>query len=237
MMSKGFRGAEGVAVRLERAIQSGKFKAGERVPSERDLAARWKLSRTVVREGLAMLVSRGTLSRKHGSGTYVNAPELQRGMEVWREMASRHEDIQADLIEFRQMLECRSAELAAKRHDAADRRRLELAGAEVEAAWSGVDREQQLRTDAALHHAIADATHNPVFAVLMRSLHQVLLEHMHVTHAGTQLQSEVTRDVQAQHRNLVSAILARDPVAARAAAATHLQYVRVRLNFLPPSTV
>lgn len=235
-MPRILRGAEDVALQLERAIQGGKFKPGDRIPSERDLAERWRQSRPVVREGIAMLVAKGTLSRRQGSGTFVNAPELRRGLEVWRDIENRHENLQADLIEFRHMLECRSAELAARRHDAADRKRLQLAGTAVDEAWAGTDREAQLRTDAALHHAIADAAHNPIFPVLMRSLHQVLVEHMRLTHAGSPLQSAVTRDVQAQHRALVAAILARDPVAARAAAGSHLDYVRVRLNHLPPTS-
>lgn len=228
-------GAADVARRLERALQAGTYQAGERLPSERDLAGKWRVSRPVVREGIAMLVARGVLSRRQGSGTYVNHADAHRGVEIWREMVRQDEDIQADLIEFRDMLERRAAELAARRHTATDRRRLEQAVAAAEQAWNGADRESQLRTDAALHHAIADATHNPVFAVLMRSLHQTLLEHMRQTHAGTQLQSKVTRDVQDQHRVLVAAILARDPAAAAKAAGQHLAYVRVRLNHLPPA--
>ena len=235
-MHKSHKGGAGVALRLERALHAGKFKPGDRLPSERDLAKRWGHSRTVVREGIAMLVAKGSLSRRHGSGTFVNSLELQRGVEIWRDVTAQDDHIQEDLIEFRHMLECRSAELAAKRYDDADRHRLEHAGTEVERAWEGTDTAEQLRTDAALHHAIAQATHNPVFAVLMQSLHQVLLEHMRLTHAGLEFQSKLTRDVQHQHRKLVSAILARDTVAARAAASAHLDYVRVRLNHLPPTS-
>jgi GntR family transcriptional repressor for pyruvate dehydrogenase complex len=228
------RGPEAVARRLERAIQRGEFASGTRMPSERALAARWSMSRPIVREGIAMLVAKGVLSRRHGSGTYVNDAEAHMSVEVWRDLALRHDNLQADLIEFRHMLERRAAELAAVRHDASDRRRLEAAGAAVDAAWESTDRQQQLLSDAAFHHAIADATHNPVFAYLMRSLHQILLEHMRLTHAGSRLQSAITRDVQQQHRRLLQAILAGEPEAAADAASDHLDYVQVRLNHLPP---
>ncbi|HEY1077548.1 MAG TPA: FadR/GntR family transcriptional regulator [Fontimonas sp.] len=234
MNSRGTGGSEAVARRLERAIQRGDFGPGQRLPSERDLAERWQVSRAIVREGLAMLVAKGTLTRRHGSGTYVTEADSRRGVEIWRDMAMRHENLQGDLLEFRHMIERRAAELAAQRHDAHDRSQLEAAGESVERAWSGADRKEQLRADAAFHHAIAEATHNPVFAYLMQSLHQLLLEHMQLTHAGTALQSTVTREVQLQHRALLQAILARDAVAAAQAASDHLDYVQVKLNHLPP---
>lgn len=223
-----------MARRLERAIQRGEFSAGQRMPSERQLAERWGVSRPVVREGIAMLVAKGVLSRRHGSGTYVNDADSHLSVEVWRDLAKRDDTLQADLIEFRHMLERRAAELAALRHDAGDRERLKATAAAVDDAWAGTDRSRQLLTDAAFHHAIADATHNPVFAYLMRSLHQLLLEHMRLTHAGTRVQSGVTKDVQQQHRRLLDAILSGDPAAAGAAASDHLDYVQVRLNHLPP---
>lgn len=228
------RGPEAVARRLERAIQFGEFAPGTRLPSERDLAARWSISRPIIREGIAMLVAKGLLCRRHGSGSYVNDADAHRSDAAWRDLALRHDELQADLIEFRHMLERRAAELAAMRHDARDRERLAAAGAAVDAAWDGTDRQRQLLTDAAFHHAIADATHNPVFASLMRSLHRILIEHMRLTHAGSRLQSAVTREVQRQHRTLLAAILSGDPAAAAAAASDHLDYVQVRLNHLPP---
>lgn len=233
-MARGSNGTEAVARRLERAIQRGEFATGQRLPSERDLAERWQVSRSIVREGLAMLVAKGTLTRRHGSGTYVNDTDARLGVEIWRDMASRHDDLQGDLLEFRHMIERRAAELAARRYTDKDRAQLEAAGEAVDRAWSGTDRRQQLQADAAFHHVIAEATHNPVFAYLMQSLHQLLLEHMQLTHAGTNLQSAVTQEIQKQHRALLKAILSRDAAAAAAAASSHLDYVQVRLNHLPP---
>ncbi|HZP13628.1 MAG TPA: FadR/GntR family transcriptional regulator [Nevskiaceae bacterium] len=225
---------DSIARRLERAIQKGQFAPGSRLPSERDLAQRWQASRSIVREGISMLVAKGLLSRRHGSGTYVNAPSDHFGAEVWADMSRRYPDLPADFFEFRHMLECRAAELAAERHDAGDRKRLQAAQAAVDAAFRGGDRELQMRTDIAFHHAIAEATHNPVFAYLMISLHKLLHDHMQLTLAGTTPRSEVFRHVVAQHRRLLDSILARDAVEAGRAAAAHIDFVRVRMNHLPP---
>lgn len=224
-----------VAQRLLRAIQSGSFKAGAPLPSERVLAERWGLSRPAIREGISMLVAKGMLTRRQGLGTFLNDVAEQRSVEIWADMALQHPHLQGDLLEFRRMLECRAAELAAQRHDADDRNRLEQTAAAVDRAWSTSDRKEQLLTDVAFHHAIAEATHNPVFAYLMSSLHALLLSHMQLTAAGTQIKTREAEQVRLQHRNLLKAILARNAKAASVAAAEHLDYVRVHLNHLEPA--
>jgi GntR family transcriptional repressor for pyruvate dehydrogenase complex len=223
-----------VAHRLQLAIRSGEFSAQQALPSERELSARWNFSRSIIREGIAMLVAKGTLIRQHGRGTFINDAEHQLGDRMWAEMASLHDNLQGDLLEFRHVLECAAAELAAERHDKADARHLAKAGAAVEIAWLSADRKEQLKTDVAFHQCIAEATHNQVFSHLMASLQRLLFEHMQLSQAGMELQSSVSSSVRDQHRQLLGAILARDPLAAGKAAGTHLDFVRVRLNHMEP---
>lgn len=63
--------AQGLAARIE----SGALEGGTALPAERDLAGTLGLSRVTVRQALALLAQRGLLTRRHGSGTFVNAPE------------------------------------------------------------------------------------------------------------------------------------------------------------------
>jgi GntR family transcriptional repressor for pyruvate dehydrogenase complex len=232
--TQGSRRSESVARRIERAIHKGEFKPTEAIPSERTLAQRWSISRPLLREGISMLVAKGLLTRKHGLGTFVNETTEQFGAEVWADMSRRYPDLPGDFFEFRHMLEVRAAELAAERHDAADRRRLEAATAETDAAFSSTDRARQMRADLAFHHAIAEATHNPVFSYLMMSLQRLLYDHMRLTLAGTLPHDEVFKQVCAQHRALLKAILSRDVAMAGATAAAHIDFVRVKMNHLEP---
>src|SRR5262249_23015067 len=156
----------------------------ERLPSERALAQRWRVSRPLVREGISMLVARGLLRRKQGLGTYVNDALEQFGSDVWADMSRRYPDLPGAFFEFRHMLECHASERAAERHDARDRKSLEAAEAAVNDAFAGADGRQQITSDLAFHSAIAEATHNPVFVYLMRSLHKLVLDHMQLTLAG-----------------------------------------------------
>ena len=224
-----------VAQRLLRAIQRGSIKTGAPLPSERVLAERWGLSRPAIREGISMLVAKGMLTRRQGIGTFLNDVAEQRSVEIWADMALQHPNLQGDLLEFRRMLECRAAELAAQRHDAEDRARLEQTAAAVDRAWRTSDRKEQLLTDLAFHHAIAEATHNPVFSYLMNSLHALLLNHMQLTAAGTQIRTREAEHVRQQHQALLKAILSRKKMDASTAAAEHLDYVRVNLNHLEPA--
>lgn len=225
-----------VANRLERAIHKGEIKPGESVPSERALAEKWGYSRPVIREGISMLVAKGVLTRRHGLGTFLNDISQQVSSSIWADMSRRHPDLQGHLLEFRHMLECRSAELAAERHDARDRQRLEETEAAVRQAFARGDRHQRMLADLAFHHAIAEATHNPVYGYLMRSMHKMLYEHMELSLIGHDNDEAAITQVQQQHRQLVEAILARDAVTAGQVAAGHIQFVRVRLNHLEPGT-
>lgn len=63
---------------LERRIASGAWKAGARVPSERELCAAYSISRITVRQAIAELVVEGRLTRQQGRGTFVAQPRIQQ---------------------------------------------------------------------------------------------------------------------------------------------------------------
>lgn len=226
------RSARAIARRLNQAILDGQFRVGERLPGERTLAERFGVSRNTVREAISELCARGLLVRRQGDGTYLNDAEQRLGVQIWADMASRHPDLQRHLLEFRQMLERRTAELSATRHTAADRRRLEKAASAVDLAWCGNDRLLQVEADMALHRVIAESAHNPVFSYLMESLQDVMRDHMKLTRAGNEMTPPVVGAIRAQHAALVDAILHRDAEAASHAARDHLDYVRVYFNQL-----
>jgi DNA-binding FadR family transcriptional regulator len=223
---------EQVARHLENAILEGRFRPDRRLPSERLLAAELEVSRATVREAIGALVSRGLLAKRQGDGTYVVEQSDRRMAEVWLDMAQQHPRLQSDLVEFRAMLESRAAELAASRRDENDRERLQAAYEAVDAAYAGNDRREQIRSDVAFHRAIADATHNPVFSYLMSSLLKLLHEHVQLSLAGLEPQSQTSQQLREQHRTLLAAILEGDSDQARGIAIGHMDFVAIRLNAL-----
>lgn len=217
-----------LALQLERAILAREYLPGERLPAERPWAAQLGVSRPVLREALGQLVERGLVRRQHGAGTYVTERPDERRADPWTQLLQRQPLMQGDLLEFREMLELRCAELAAERADAADLALLAERHAAVAAAYAGSDRPAQVRADVAFHGAIAQATRNPVFSYLVATLLELLHEHVHMSIADLAPDSAEARQLACQHAALWAAISDHDPVRARRAVQQHIDYVRER---------
>jgi GntR family transcriptional regulator len=61
-------------------ITNNRLKAGDRIPSERELTAAFQVSRSTVREAIDLLVREGVLERRHSSGTFVARPKIEQGL-------------------------------------------------------------------------------------------------------------------------------------------------------------
>jgi GntR family transcriptional repressor for pyruvate dehydrogenase complex len=222
--------AETLARNLEDLIVESAYKPGERLPSERELAVRLGVSRATLREAVGKLVERGLLIRRQGAGTYVCEQIDDRMSDPWTEMLRRHPLMQGDLLEFREMLEARMAELAAVRANEQDRSMLTNRFEAVALAYREPNRPAQINADIAFHRAIADATHNPVFSLLNACLTKLLHEHIQISISDLPHDSDASRTLTVQHQALFDAILKQDPVKARRAATAHIGFVKVRLN-------
>ncbi|MEN6393178.1 MAG: GntR family transcriptional regulator [Anaerolineaceae bacterium] len=79
-----FSSAEGVPLyvkireNLREAIKRGEYKQGEKLPSEDELAIKYGVSRMTVRQGIMDLIDEGLVYRRHGVGTFVALPHLER---------------------------------------------------------------------------------------------------------------------------------------------------------------
>src|SRR6266496_607381 len=150
---------ERVAERFVTAIALGEFVSGQRLPTERELAALLAVSRTTVREAIQRLQASGYVRtrRGRGGGTFVAADlgpdsdEMIRRTLVpaWQELT--------ELLEFRQLIERMIARTAAERRDDSDVAAIRKA---VEAYAKADSRDACRVADHALHRAIATATHN-----------------------------------------------------------------------------
>ena len=132
---------------------------GSRLPTERELSGRLGVNRATVRKALARLELEGVITREVGRGTFVGdaaAPD---------DAAPGASPI--ELIEARHVLEPVVVREAALRARRSDLDRLQLCLDRAEAAQDFATFEEW---DAALHDALAEATHNPVFVQVMRML-------------------------------------------------------------------
>lgn len=217
---------ETLALKLEKAILAQTYRPGARLPAERAWAAELGVSRAVLREALGTLAERGLLVRRHGAGSFVAERPDERRADPWKQLLQRQPLVQSDLLDFREMLEVRCAEGAARHATPEDIRRLAQRHAAVDLAYLQNDRAAQVHTDVAFHRAVADATHNTVFVHLVSTLLELLHEHVLISIADLQPASADSRRLRAQHTALLGRIAAHDVTGAADVARAHIHFVR-----------
>ena len=167
-----------LATLLAAQVESGSLSPGDRLPTEQQLAQAHGVSRTVVREAVHQLTSRGLLISRQGSGVYVSKAPRNHALSF---DAAVLESIDAvvRVREVRRALEGETAALAASRATrlqvAALRRALKAIDKSTAEGGDGV------AEDLAFHRALTDAAGNPHFGRLLEFLEQYLAEAMRVT--------------------------------------------------------
>jgi DNA-binding FadR family transcriptional regulator len=203
--------------RLLQAIKLGVVVPGDRLPSERDLAARLNVSRVTLREAIHALTEAGYVESRRGryGGTFVNEqlpkPRRTPAKKLARELGNGLEDA----LVLRAALETGAAEAAAARSlSEAEQEHLRRCLAETSAAKLSDYR----RLDSRLHLAIAEVTGSPSLTSAMADVRMRLNE---LLDAIPLLERNIEHSNE-QHEAIVNAILATDADAARAAMQEHL---------------
>lgn len=214
-----------VAQQLEGLITGGSITVGDRLPTENSLCESFGVSRTVIREAVAYLKSLGLVEARRGVGTTVMRSAPGEAMPAKRIRPTTVEDI-LHVIELRLNLEPAAAALAAERHSQADRERIASRHrAFIEARAQHTLARQE---DFEFHHAIAQATHNPFFAVLFEQLNLSAIPRSKLisSEVNTATADVYLKRVEIEHQAVVDAIFARDPEQARSAMQQHLTRAR-----------
>lgn len=205
-------------------IASGVLKPGERLPSERDLAARLKVGRSSIREALKSLTLMGILEARPGQGWFVrqtHTPTVLKTLEFAMILGKRN--IQ-ELVEARFIIEPEIAALAAQRCTDEDLGDLEQAMHRMEAA--AVENSVGfVEADVEFHVVLARAAGNSVLFHVMQTIRDLL----HVWIDRVTRRPESMAETVQEHRRILDAVRARDPVRARQAVAEHLRHATKRL--------
>ncbi|SFU48289.1 FadR/GntR family transcriptional regulator [Alicyclobacillus macrosporangiidus] len=224
-----------VVDRIKAMIQSGEYPPGKRLPSEKDLAEAFGVSRMCIREALSVLAAARIIEVRHGEGSFVRQVDVSTYIPPVAASLLNFPEAALHLLEVRILLEAGAAELAAARADEETVRQMEEALAaywdEVSAHGTGAN------SDLRLHRAIARATQNPVLVELMDRISDLVAEGMAYTLGKNQGDAERVRQVADEHAAIVAAIRQHDAAAARTAMVDHLENVRGKLVRLVTRTV
>lgn len=212
-MSSSLRKSEIIEL-LESRILGGEFASGAKLPSERELAEAYGVSRPVIREGLSGLVERGLIDVQIGRGTFVRDVAVDELSDSLNRVAARTGITTRQLVDARLMVE-----VAAARHAASSATRpmdvLDEALRKHEIAQTLVERAS---TDLAFHETVVAASGNPVIALMFGSIRVQVYSLMLRSHSDP----HVRGIGDPQHRNLTDAIREGDADLAGELMADHL---------------
>lgn len=213
---------------IKAMIADGLLGPGQRLPTERDLAVQLGVSRSSMREAVRALTFMGVLEARHGSGVYVTqlaAGDLLESFGVVADLSRGPQMV--ELLEVRKVLESTAAALAAARIDATQ---LAVVERHLKAMDNTDDAEEILAQDVAFHRAINEAAGNDTMAAVLDGLSSRTFRTR--VRRGYQEEGAIER-TRREHARIHRALVARDPEAARVAAAAHVgeveQWLRERL--------
>jgi GntR family transcriptional repressor for pyruvate dehydrogenase complex len=210
---------EEIVIQIRGSIANGELMPGDQLPSERELAERFQVSRASIREALTALQALGLLERSRSGGGL-----SARGNHVWFTIAPLSTYLATtshliEQIEVRRMIEPETGRLAAERASAKDIARMEAClldmANDIAAGGIGSD------ADAAFHSAVAKSTSNELLVRLIEVIGAAIREHRELFQTAPGARKSLE-----EHRRILEAIQRRDGEAAYQCTREHIDTVR-----------
>ncbi|MGH3660784.1 MAG: FadR/GntR family transcriptional regulator [Micromonosporaceae bacterium] len=220
---------EQVVERLRDYAATEGLQAGDRLPPERELAELLGVSRVSIKQAIVVLEVQGMVEARQGAGAYLLQDRLEsQPIDV---LLARRRRL-PDVLDAREALETKLAELAARRRTD---EQLKVIDEALEAMWAEIESGKLgAEGDRRFHEAVTAAAHSPLLAEFMASISQQIVE------TRNESLSQPGRPARSfsQHQRIADAIRAQDPAAAAAAMRRHVRTVsRVRLLTWDPDSL
>ncbi len=225
------RASEEIVQQVKTLIFDGRLTPGDPLPSEKDLAGQFRLSRITVRDALRILESQGLIEIKVGArgGAFVARPSTEPVTESLTNMLRLQGASIPDLVEARLAVETRVAALAAQRATAGDVDAMEQAIANARAGRAAGD-PYFMPHSVAFHIALAEAAKNQILLSIVNSFRAPFHEALARLLPADDMAEQAIDD----HQKMLEAIKAHDPERARRVMDEHLSYFARRVSEAPP---
>jgi len=214
-----------VVDKITNSIINGELSHGQVLPPENQLCEYLGVSRSILREAIRVLAAKGLVQVKQGYGTFVRQPKIDVPAEAVRNYLMTHSFSLQQLMEARYPIELEIARLAALRRGESH---LEEMEASLRIMHDPMQSDEAYAdADAAFHRAIINASGNPIFGIMIRSI-------MVNLHISRQLAIRHFRiDVVAEeHTAILEAIREGNPQAATEKMKKHMDMALERIGMV-----
>ena len=208
---------EQIVHQIRLLIEDGRLKDGDQLPTERNLAEIFKVSRHSVREAIRILEQQHVLSSRPGSGTFVIVENEGAVVEALAAAIHREKIKLSEIFQFRRLIEPQIAGLAAENATEEHLAKLQRVYTEHESAINDIS--EAAAKDLAFHLTLAEASGNSVLQSVLKLLTDILRESRE-----EYSQSESRRRLSLKgHSRILKAITRSNPKEAIRAMETHLK--------------
>ncbi len=214
---------EQIVEQITRLIMDGTLVAGDQLPPERELAAQFGVSRTAVREAVKALHQRGLIDIQPGRGTFINDMATSATGVVRESLSlvlnSTTGSGLRDLIQVRAMLEPAIAALAAEHAEKGDRQAMSEIVDRMDHLLDDMD--GFIAADQEFHFLLAQSTQNSLIPILLQPIVELLQKQRRRIFL---IRNGAARG-QKHHKQILKAILDKNPAAAHEAMRAHIEQV------------
>jgi len=218
--------ADAIVEQLQQMILEGCWGPGEKLPSERELATRFAVSRPSLREAIRILEVKGLISRKQGGGTFVREAAWQQVSSPLFELINTYDEAELDLLEFRHAMEGICAFYAASRRTTADIEQIAAILERIEQLHqvnASVEQETDVVVDFTMK--LVEASHNVVFLQVIQCWLPLIKQNVYNNFEQLQGEAEIKRQITRKRRELLDAIRQQQPELARQISHEHLAII------------
>lgn len=204
-----------VVDKITQSIVNGELAVGELLPPENKLCEIFGVSRSILREAIRALVSKGLIEVKQGHGTYVRLPKIEISEEAVRNYLMTNAFSLQQLMEIRTPLEMEAARFAAERRE---EKHLKIMEESMRVLNTESSVEVHADADELFHQTIIDASKNSLFGIMIHAI----MVHLHV---GRQLSIRQfgTAVFVEEHQAILEAIKNQEPLKAATMMNEHMK--------------
>lgn len=218
---------EDIAEQIEEQIYNDVLKDGEKLPSERELAADYAVSRNVIREAIGTLREKGFVIVKPGKGAYVTKNNNGIVTETLKRMLRGDDSTGEDILEVREALEMAIIRKAVHKAAPENIDTLKAIYKKMDARRGDIN--SFIKEDANFHMALAKATQNRIFSLLIHSFYELTEGSIF---ALTRLTPYSVDDGQKHHHDLIRALEKRNEELAVSTIRNHIDLLRAEVASL-----